>query len=175
MDIAQVKNLFTFRMSGDVFATVKAEVMHLSDVYESLTDFTADDLKAAYKANAEDADFIKSVAESIAVARAKGILVSEETAARLLLKLTFIQQASIIVAKLRKLADKLEAANTIALAEAYTLSTVVHDAIGNAAKQSIEGAATLHTEIAEQKTRAIRKAETRKKNEAAKRKMGKAA
>ncbi len=173
MEIKEIKNLFTFRMTDEVFNVVKSEALHLSEVYEPLREFTADDVKAAYKANAEDTDFIGIVVEKLPTIRAKGVLISDETAARLTIKWVFIQQMKVIISKLRKLADKLETATTIALSEGYSLSNLVHEAVGSAAKQDVEGTLTIFNDIAETKTRAIRAAETRKKNEAAKKKAEK--
>ncbi len=175
MDIKEVKNLFTFRMTDEVFNVVKSEVMHLSEAYESLREFTTEDVKSSYKANTEDVEFISTVVEKLPAIRAKGVLVSDDTVARLTLKWIFIQQMTVIVAKLRKLADKLETATTIALSEGYSLSNIVHEAVGSAAKQNVEGTLTIYNDIAETKTRAIRAAETRKKNEAAKKKAEKTA
>lgn len=175
MEIKEIRNLFTFRMTDEVFNVVKSEVFHLSEVYEPLREFTIDDVKAAYKANAEDGDFINMVVEKIPAIRAKGVLISDEIATRLTLKWIFIQQMTVIISKLRKLADKLETATTIALSEGYSLSNIVHEAVGSAAKQNVEGALTIYNDIAETKTRAIRAADTRKKNDAAKKKAEKLA
>ncbi len=175
MEIKEVKNLFTFRMTDDIFNVVKTEVLHLSEVYESLREFTSDDVKSTYKANAEDGEFIGTVVEKLPAIRAKGVLISDETVARLTLKWVFIQQMTLIISKLRKLADKLETATTIALSEGYSLSNLVHEAVGSAVRQEVEGTLTIYNDIAETKKRALRAAETRKKNEAAKKKAEKMA
>ncbi len=175
MEIKEVKNLFTFRMTDEVFNVVRTEVLHLSEVYEPLREFTSDDVKATYKANAEDGDFISMIVEKLPAIRAKGVLISDDTVARLTVKWIFIQQMMVIVSKLRKLADKLETATTIALSEGYSLSNLVHEAVGSAARQEVEGTLTIYNDIAETKKRAIRADETRKKNEASKKKAEKMA
>ena len=174
MEIKEFKNLFTFRMNDEVFNVVKTEVFHLSESFEPLREFTSDDVKTAYKANAEDVDFIKKVVETIPTMRAKGVFISDETVSRLNIRWIFIQQMTVIISKLRKLADKLETANTIALSEGYTLSVVVQDAVASAVNQSVEGALTIYNDIAETKTRSIRATETRKKNDTAKKKAERA-
>ena len=175
MEIKEIKNLFTFRMTDEIFNVVKTEVLHLSEVYEPLREFTPTDIKTSYKANAEDGEFISMVIDKIPAIRAKGVLISDETVSRLTLKWVFIQQMTLIISKLRKLIDKLEKANSIALSEAYSLSVVIHNAVGSAVHQEVEGTSTMHNEIADTKKRAKRTASTRKKNDAAKKKAAKMA
>ena len=170
MEFKEIKNLFTFQMTEAVFSVVLSEISHLTEVYEPLKTFTSDDLKTAYNANNEDLEFINAVIEKVPAIRAKGILVTDETFSRLKLKALFAGQMLLIASKLRKLADKLENAFTISLAEAYSISVTIHESVGVSARQGVAGAATIAEEISDSKTRAIRTAETRRKNEAAKRK-----
>ena len=170
MEFKEIKNLFTFQMTEAVFSVVLSEVSHLTEVYEPLKTFTSDDLKTAYSASNEDLEFINAVIERVPAIRAKGILVTDETFSRLKLKAIFAGQMILIASKLRKLADKLETAFTISLAEAYSISVTIHDSVGVSARQGVAGTATIAEEILDSKTRALRTAETRRKNEAAKRK-----
>ena len=175
MEIKVIKNLFTFQMSEKIFSDIFSQVTQLFDAYEPLTSFTSDDIKNSYKTNAEDTDFVKAVAERLPTIRAKGILISDETVARLTLKWVFIQQMTLIIGKLKKVVAKLEAANTIALGEAHSLSVLIQDTVRGAASQGIDGAETIFNEISENKTRAIRTAAVRKKTESVRKKTEKAA
>jgi hypothetical protein len=144
-------------------------------VHEPLKQFTADDIKAAYSTSTEDLEFVDAVIERLPAIQSKKILVSPDIVSGLMLKRKFIKGNRPVVTALRKLADKLESGETIAMSEVYNFAVAVHEAVGNAIIQKVEGALTLYNDIGELKLRAVRAAETRRKNEVAKKKAEKAA
>jgi hypothetical protein len=174
-EIKEVKDLFTFQMTDATFETVEASIESLVAAYEPLRQFTPDEIKAAYNANTEDLLFVDEVIKKLPAIRAKNILVGDNITMGLMNKRKFVTQNKLTAVALRKLANKLDSGDTIAMSEVYNFAVAVHDAVANAVNQKTEGALTLYNDIAETKLRAVRAAGTRKKAENAKKKSEKAA